>query len=513
MKPRHLLAFLSLICALPLPAEELKLPPVAEPKIPHRSASIADFGAVPDGKTLNTEAIAKAIDTLAKKGGGRVIFPPGFWLTGPIKLQSNIELHLETGALVQFSPDFSLYPLVDNPNNPKKKVATSPISGENLKNVAITGGGIFDGNGQAWRPVKHNKQTEGQWKQLLASGGVLADNGETWWPSIEATNNYRPHLLRLTGCKKVLLEGITFQNSASWDVNPRLCENVTIRGVKIFNEWWAQNGDGLDLEFCRNVIIRDSQVSAGDDGICLKSGAGKLGRSIGVPTENVLIENCTIYHGHGGVVVGSEMSSGVRNVCVDNCTFIGTDAGLRFKSTRGRGGVVENISISNIHMFNIAEEAILFDMYYGKKAAKNSDEDPPDDTVTPPQFRNISIRDVVCRGAHKAITLQGLPEMPIRGIHLRDVSITAATGAACTDAQDVTFDNVEILNQHGPVLTLTSSHDIQVNGLVYLPDADAVFKLSGATNSAITVRNTDLKAAKQDIILSDGATRDAVKIE
>jgi polygalacturonase len=512
MKPRHFTAVLTLFCAMPLLADELKLPPVAEPKIHHRSASIADFGAVPDGKTLNTGAIAKAIDSLAKKGGGRVIFPPGFWLTGPIKLQSNIELHLETGAFVQFSPDFSLYPLIDNPNELKKKVATSPISGENLENIAITGGGIFDGNGQAWRPAKHAKLTEGQWKQLLASGGVLADNGETWWPSVGATNNYRPHLLRLTGCKKVLLEGVTFQNSASWDVNPRLCEDVTIRHIKIFNEWWAQNGDGLDLEFCRNVVIRDSQVSAGDDGICLKSGANEAGRKMGVPTENVLIENCTVYHAHGGVVVGSEMSSGVRNVRVDNCTFIGTDAGLRFKSTRGRGGVVQDISISNIRMFNIAEEAILFDLYYGKKAADEDEETPVAD-ITTPQFRDISIQDVVCRGAHKAITLQGLPEMPVRGIHLRNVSITADTGATCTDAQDITFDNVEILNQHGPVLTFDDSHNIQINRLGYAPQAGAVFKLTGEANANITVKDTDLKAAKQDVILSDGATRDALKVE
>jgi polygalacturonase len=515
MKPLiPLLPALLLLGALPLAAAEPRLPRVQEPHIPSRSVSITDFGAIPDGRTLNTEAIARAIAALAHQGGGRVLIPPGYWLTGPIELKSNIELHLETGAFVQFSADESLFPLHENPNDPKKQVATSPLSGEHLENIAITGGGIFDGNGQAWRPVKHSKQTEGQWKQLLASGGVNPNNGDTWWPSAMATNNWRPHLLRIVGCKKVLLEGVTFQNSASWNVNPRLCEDVTIRGIKILNEWYAQNGDALDLEYCRNVVIRDAQVSAGDDAICLKSGANEAGRRMGVPTENVLIENCTIYHGHGGVVIGSEMSSGVRHVRVDNCTFVGTDAGLRFKSTRGRGGVVEDVSLRNLRMFNIAEDAITFDMYYGKKAAKtNGDDATATSDVTPPQFRDISIQNLVCRGAHRAIVLQGLPEMPIRGIHLSDVSITAVGGAACTDARDITFDNVEILNQTGPVLTLTGSRDVHINRLGWSPEAEAVFQLSGEKNAGITVRNTDLKAAKQDVRLSGGATREVLKVE
>jgi len=164
-------------------------------------------------------------------------------------------------------------------------------------------------------------------------------------------------------------------------------------------------------------------------------------------------------------------------------------------------------------MINIAEEAILFDLYYGKKAADSDSEEVPVADVTTPQFRDISISDVVCRGARKAITLQGLPEMPIRGIHLRNVSLTAANGATCTDAQDITFDHVEILNQKGPALIFTDSHDIRVDHFSYAPGAEAVFKLSGDKNAGITVKDTDLKAAAQDVILSDGATRDALKIE
>ena len=517
-----------------------EMPAVNEPKIPARSAVIVDFGAVGDGKTLNTEAIAKGIASLAKEGGGRLVFPPGIWLTGPIRLQSNIELHLEAGALVQFSSDYKLFPLTVLDVKGEKEVdSTSPIFGENLENIAITGRGIMDGAGDAWRPVKKGKLTENRWKTLIKSG---VNDGSTWYPSREAQEGdklaeklkkdgslkladyepahefLRPKMVKLINCRRVLFEGVTFQNSPNWTLNPTLCTDVTIRNVTVRNPEYGQNTDALDLESCRNAVVRGCTFDVGDDGICLKSGKDAAGRRIGVPTENVWVEDCVVYHAHGGFTIGSEMSGDVRNVWVNNCTFIGTDIGLRFKSTRGRGGVVEKIYIKNVRMEDIPTDAISFNMYYGGKAPLDAKGELADieRKVVPvseetPQFRDIHIEDVICRGARAAVSLTGLPEMPIRGIHLQNVSITAERGMTWMDAENITLKNVEILNSKGPVLTAFDVKGATIDRLKYGAGAEAVIKVIGAGSSGIIVTNTDLKAAAKDFILTNGALVEAIK--
>lgn len=458
-------------------------PMVAKPVIPSNSVSLFDFGGKGDGNTLNTAAFERALVALSEKGGGRLIVPPGIWLTGPIKLRSNINLQVDRGALIQFSGDFKLYPLTVIDLKGEKEVdSTAPIAGENLENVTITGAGVIDGAGDGWRPVKKDKLTDHDWNALVKSGGVLNAKGNVWYPSREVLDGeqpvdklrqagslnllayepfhqfLRPKMVRLIGCKKVLLEGVTFQNPPNWTLNPVLCEDVSVLNVQVRNSPTAQNSDALDLESCRRAVIRDCTFDVGDDGICLKSGKDAVGRRIGVPTEDVLIEDCVVFHAHGGFTIGSEMSGGVRNVRVNNCLFMGTDIGLRFKSTRGRGGVVENISISNISMTDIPGNAINFNLYYGGKAPlETSDAAPkietPPVTEETPQFRNIRVENVVCRGANAAIVLQGLPEMPIRNITLKNVSITSHQGVFVTDAEGIQFENVQVENQSGPSLT------------------------------------------------------------
>ncbi|HEV2330724.1 MAG TPA: glycoside hydrolase family 28 protein [Verrucomicrobiae bacterium] len=452
---------------------------VAVPVIPDTSVNLTNFAAVGDGVTLNTGAFARAIAALSAEDGGELIVPPGYWLTGPIQLQSNINLHLERGAFIQFSRDFHLYPLVVTDMKGEKSLdSTSPISGIGLENVAITGDGIIDGGGDAWRPMKKEKVSEPDWKALVASGGVVDERGTTWWPSEDAmkagrlvmmlqkTNclnleEYepahqflRPKMVRLVGCHKVLLENVTFENPPNWTVNPALCEDVTIRNINIHNSYAAQNSDALDVESCRRVIVRDSTFDAGDDGICLKSGKDAAGRRMGVPDEDILIEGCTVYHAHGGFVIGSEMSGGVRNIYVDNCAFIGTDNGLRFKSARGRGGVVENIFISNVRMENILENAIGFEMFYENQRGGEAEATPSVDAGTP-RFRDIYIENLVCHGARKAMVLDGLPEMPIRNCVLKNVSISAQLGASVFDADDIRFYNVRIDQASGEKLKQT----------------------------------------------------------
>jgi polygalacturonase len=478
---------------LPIRAELSPAAPlVASPIFPENIVNLAGTGGVGDGATLNTAAFEKAFAALSEKGGGKLVVPPGVWLTGPIRFRSHTELHLERGALIKFSGDYKLYPLTVVDMRGEKEVdSISPIFGQDLEGIAITGDGIIDGDGDAWRPLKKDKLGESDWKALVKSGGVLNLKKDVWWPSNEAMNGQnlveglrkanslkvedyepahqflRPKMLRFIGCKKVLLQGVTFQNPPNWTLNPALCEDVSILNVQVRNLPTAQNSDALDLESCRRAIIRDCTFDVGDDGICLKSGKDAAGRRIGVPTEDVLVTGCTVYHAHGGFTIGSEMSGGVRNVRVDNCTFMGTDIGLRFKSTRGRGGVVENIYVSNIRMTDIPGDAINFNLYYGGKSpldeiAGGVETNSPPVTEATPQFRNIHLENILCRGAKNAIVLQGLPEMPLRDITLKNVTISADKGVSVTDAGNISFENVRVEFKTGEALKAVRVKDCQL---------------------------------------------------
>lgn len=454
----------------------------AVPRIPDTRVTLADFGAVPDGETLNTAAFARALAALAEKGGGTLVVPPGIWLTGPIELRSRTRLHLEAGALIQFSRDHTLYPMrVFDARGEKEVDKTSPLSAEHAEDIAITGAGVIDGGGDAWRHVKKAKVTEPFWKALVASGGVVNAKGDEWLPAapgfaasaqlgkLVASGSLnpadyepywfvlRPRLLRFLECKRVLLEGVTFRNSPNWTLHPWLCEDVALRDLKIFNDRWAQNSDAMDIDSCRRVHVTGCIVDTGDDGLCIKSGKDAAGRRIGVPTEDVLIENCTVYEGHGGFTIGSEMSGGVRNVLVRNCTFIGTDLGLRFKTLRGRGGVVENIHIQGIRMSGIVGSAIDFNFFYAANGQPTAAVAVPDEGT--PTFRNILFEDIVSRGSKAAFTLRGLPEMPLQNITFRDVSLSAERGADLAYADTIVFERVNIRARQGePVKTAEVSN-------------------------------------------------------
>lgn len=393
-----MLAACSISVAQPVPERYLtglpfNMPEVTVPRFAERVVRITEFGAVADGQTLNTVAFRDAISACAKSGGGHVIVPSGMWLTGPIKLESNIDLHMETGAVILFSKRFEDYPVA--PRSPKSKTfrCTPPISGFGLQNLAITGNGVIDGSGEAWRYVKKDKLTATEWKKLVSSGGVVDPTGRESWPSKEAMNGekyleqlrkekkeptvedyaaarefLRPDLVELTGCKNVLLDGPTFRNSPRFNIHPMECENLVIRNVTVQNPWNAQNGDGIDIGSSHAVVIYNTVVDVGDDGICLKPGNFSSRKDWSVACENIVIADCIVYRAHGGFVVGSETYGGTRNVSVRNCTFIDTDVGLRFKTARDRGGVTEKIFIDGISMRNIGNEAILFDSFYEGKS-------------------------------------------------------------------------------------------------------------------------------------------------
>ena len=466
------------------------MPVVQRPSFPDYQVDIRDFGAKADGETLNTEAINNAIKAVSEKGGGKVVIPEGLWLTGPVVLQNNVNLHVEKNALVLFSGDADLYPLVRTSFEGLDMLrCQSPISAMNAENIAITGYGVLDGSGDSWRPVKRNKMTDGQWKSLLKSGGVVDESGKVWYPNEGALKAsiltgskekreisdsewegmkrwLRPVLLSIVKSKRVLLEGVTFRNSPSWCLHPLSCEDLTLNGVKVFNPWYSQNGDALDVESCKNVVVTNSLFDAGDDAICIKSGEDADGRRRGEPCENVLVKNNTVLHGHGGFVVGSEMSGGVRNVYVADCTFIGTDVGLRFKSTRGRGGVVENVYVDNINMINIPGDALIADLYYAVKDAPGAP--VPAVTEETPSFKNIHISNISCKGAGRAMFLNGLPEMPIENFSVRNMRITdAQKGAFINKVAGVTLENIEIETADNTYLQVENTTNITIDGKEY----------------------------------------------
>jgi len=413
----------------------VSLPQVSAPVIPDNTVNIKDFGGVGDGVALNTEAFRKAISALEKKGGGHLVVPAGVWMTGLISLKDNIDLHLEKNAIVMASPDRSLF--IKEKDGKKDTKCTPMISASKRKNISITGEGVIDGNGAYWRPVKRSKVSDVEWKEFNYMGGTQTEGGKLWFPfnlkhydnvasSPEKQESMRTHLIRLTDCENVMVKGVTLQNSPKFHLIPTRCKNVIVDGVTIRCPWNAQNGDALDISSCKDVLIVNNTIDAGDDGICMKAGAGKSGLEYG-PCENILIENNSVFHAHGGFVIGSEFTGGMKNIVVRNNRFCGTDTGLRFKSGVGRGGKTENIYISDIYMTDIKDEAIIFECTYVDRKYSVKDDDGkavvPADAPFAPDFSDIHISNVVCRNAKTAVSAHGLPGL--NTVH--DITINNST--------------------------------------------------------------------------------------
>ncbi|GGA67942.1 glycoside hydrolase [Flavobacterium palustre] len=523
------------------PGIEFKMAKVQEPKIPNYAVNIKDFGAVNGGYVLNTKAFADAIDAVSQKGGGKVIIPPGIWLTGPIILKSNLELHAERGALIKFSTDKSLYPLVETSfEGLNTWRCISPIYGKNLENVAFTGSGVWDGSGEVWRQVKKAKLTESQWKKFVASGGVVNKTQTSWYPSevfmnasegadqnvrldlktkedFEKIHDFlRPVLVSIQNSKRVLFDGPVFQNSPAWNIHPLMIEDLIVRNVTVRNPWFSQNGDGLDVESCKNVIVENSSFDVGDDAICIKSGKDKDGRDRGVPCENIIIRNNIVYHGHGGVTVGSEMSGGVKNMHVSNCSFMGTDVGLRFKSNRGRGGVVENIFISDVYMTDIPSQAISFNLYYGGKSIAETLEEggtPVENKMIPvdektPQFKNISMKNITIAGAQQAVFLQGLPEMNLENISISNLLAKADKGVTIIDAKGIKISDAKFDIKESTVFDIYNVKNSFLKNVEINSTSPKAVTINGAASENIDLTSSNLS---KKTFIGEKVSKKAVK--
>ncbi len=397
---------------------------------------VREFGAKGDGKTLDTEAIQKALDECGNAGGGTVRLSAGTYLSKPISLRSKTTLLLEQGAILQATTNH-----VDFMRNPGDWLSAKSssefiplIGGRNLIDVTITGKGIIDGAGDVW-----------------------------WGPAEEARRKTpgftlpRPRLIVLNDCKNVKVSGVTLQNSPTFHFVPTDCEDVVVEGVTITAPVHSANTDAIDPSRCRRVTITNCIFDVGDDDIAIKSGKKVPGREFAC--EDITVKDCIFRRGHG-MSIGSETNGGVRNVTVQNCTFEGTENGLRIKSARGKGGVVENITYSNITMKNVNPAITLSCKYGGTSAGdvvqgstSEADIEQPV-TETTPIYRNIRITNLTATCQKSAGIIEGLPESQISDVILENVNITAVTGLKVQDAKGIKLNNVKIETQEGPPFIL-----------------------------------------------------------
>lgn len=381
---------------------------IQPPVFPDRDFLITDYGAVGDGKTACTEAFRKAIAACHQAGGGRVIVPEGTFLTGPIHLKSGVNLHLKEGAVVRFSNNPADYlPVVFTRFEGTECMNYSPlIYAFEQENIAITGSGVLDGNADQknWWPWKTTQKADVQ---------KLVKQGEQGVPVAERVygqgHYLRPNMIQPYRCRNILIEGVTIRNSPMWHIHPVLSQNITVRNVKVIGH--GPNNDGCNPESCRDVLIEGCYFDTGDDCIAIKSGRNNDGRRVNVPSENIIVRNCTMKDGHGGVVLGSEISGSVRNVFVEDCLMDSPnlDRGLRFKTNSVRGGVIERIFMRNVEMRQVREAALKIDFYY-----EEGDSGP-----FKPIVRDIFMTNVICRKSKYPWHIRGYPHSPIRNVVLK----------------------------------------------------------------------------------------------
>ena len=469
---------------------------IVPPAFPKRDFDITQQGALAGGKENCSVAFATAIRLCAAAGGGRVVVPKGKFLTGPIHLRSNIELHLEEGAEVIFSDRFEDYlPVVPVRVGGVEIFNYSPlIYARDCTNVAVTGKGTLNGNARKWWSWK-SKETGAHFK--MGGEGVPLEKRVFGTPEAAI----RPNFLCLMNCRNVLLEDFTIGSGPNWTIQPVYCENITIRGVTVDTD--GPNNDGVDPDSCRDLLIENCTFGTGDDCVVLKSGYNEDGWRVGRPTENVIMRHCSSKHGHGGLVIGSEMSGDVRNVFMHDCEFDGTDRAIRIKSRRGRGGVVEKVYARDIKLRNMKEEVVILNMDYDadKNAAANEKS---------PVFRDMCFERITGDGAPVAIRITGEPDSFIENIRFEDMQISSQRGVIARYVKDLRFDGLKIDVKDGPLFDLSDATKVAIEGVTSSTTAEEFLKLEGSSSGGIEIRKSP--AAKGRISLGEGLSEGAVTI-
>lgn len=430
-------------------------PLLSPPEFPPLVIHLADF--LTQKKLPEKKWIQAAIDHCATLGGGVVHIPEGVWQTGAIHLQSNIHLNLAKGAIVNFSTEPNDYlPVVFTRWEGMECYNYSPLIYANgCENIAITGEGTFEGNGQAWWHWKRLQQ-EAATELCYAQSNHIPVNQRIYGTEKAAL---RPSFIQPIHCKNIWIQGVTIKDGPQWMVHPVYCENVRIEAIRVISD--GHNTDGLNPDSCKNVLIQNCFFQTGDDCIAINSGMNEDGWRVGRPCENIVIRDCQMTGGHGGIVIGSGMSGGVKNVYASNCQIKNTHQGIRMKAMRGRGGYVENIWVENIEINQVEREAIQVNMFYQYTTV------PPKSTKAP-RFTNIFLKNIQGSGADIAVEVIGLPERKIGTIQLENIHLNATTGYVCHDIENLTFKQVQVgqkMDSSSEFNQITKSQfqDVQMN--------------------------------------------------
>ena len=492
-------------------AAPFPMPHPQRPAIPRRAVSIRDFGATEGGTVKNTAAIRSAIQALARAGGGTVLIPPGTWLTGPVHLEDSINLHLQQGAVLLFSQDPADYlPVVFSRHEDLECYKYSAfIYADRKTNIAITGQGTLDGQGKPWWPFKTEKKHVEQLLNDMARQGVPVE--QRTFDGREG-RELRPAFFQPMRSRNILVEGVTFRYGAFWTITPTYCENVIVREVRIVTEGeygHVYNGDGVDPSSTRNVLIEECEFDTGDDCIAIKAGRDRDGLRVNLPTENIVIRNCRGLRGHGGIVIGSETSGGIRNILAENCQFSGTDRIVRLKSTRGRGGTLENMWFRDLTGTGILMQALHINMLYTGSRLPAGAVDR-----TTPRVRNIHFERITSTsGKDYAIELLGLPEMPLENITFEGITAEGKLGINIADVRGVSAKNLSITARSGPALSVLDGEDITLEGLAFPTAPESVLRIDGAKSARIALRKIPALQAPGSLLLGPDVPPQAVTVE
>lgn len=430
------------------------------------SFNVRDYGAIGDGHAKDTAALQRAVDAAVAAGGGTVEVPAGRYLTGSIHLGDHVTLDLAAGSVLLYSADPKDSPLVESRWEDTTAWTHGPLIYANGKHdIAVTGRGTLNGQGENWwwragRNDPKQPERSQQARARMAAWRALEAKIEAGYQAkeadfAEAAEAIRPTLVEFVHCQNVDVDGVTLTDSPMWHLHPLYCENVVVHGVT-FNSW-GPNGDGIDVDSVRNMRISDCFFRTGDDCIVIKSGRDNDGRRIHAPTEFITITNCVMYEGHGAIVIGSETSGDIRDITASNIVAKGTDRGIRIKSMRGRGGVVENVTCDNFVIDGATHEAIEITLLYG--ASK-----PEPLSERTPIFRNFAMSHLTIVNGKQVAAIHGLPEKSIDGLRFNDITATADAGFICDHAADVQLRGVEVTAKQGPAFSFKECKDVRVNG-------------------------------------------------
>lgn len=442
---------------------------------------ITDYEAASQAGFNNQTAIQKAIDDCNKNGGGTVSIPEGTWHTSYIELKSNVNLHLEAGAVLSFSDSMDLYalPTFTRWEGIECMNYHPLIYARNEQNIAITGEGKIIGNGQKWwQMAKGNKKKSLNKLYDQVEAGVLPEQRNCL--NYSPRSYLRPSFIQFINCQNVLTDGFEISSGPMWTVHFVYCQNVIARRLKVITT--GLNNDGIIPDACQKVLIDDCYFSTGDDCIVIKSGLNEDGWRVGKASERIIIKNCRTKHGHGGVVMGSEMSGGIKNVYVHDCDFGHTQRGIRVKSMKGRGGIVENLWFKNIQMDSIYNEAIMLNMNYGSSSIE-----PRNDSL--PVFRNFNFENIKSTNSRYGIRMIGLPDIKIADLSFKNIYITGKYGISISHATNLTLDSVDITARVSAPIVIDNSENVTFQKLTCQSVVDTMVLLTGHNQNIIITQS------------------------